>query len=156
MSGPEPSPSRDLLARIGDRVLDLPPVRWLKPILDAYDAAGGGLLSAGLAWNTLFALLPAILLVISIVGIYLGDPARLEAVIRLLAERFPPIATFLSEAVTEFSRGAVSFGIIGLIGLIWGSSRFYQSLDDAMARIFRGRPGGIPSSGRSAGSSRSA
>ena len=140
MSGPESPPSRDLLARIGDRVLDLPPVRWLKPILDAYDAAGGGLLAAGLAWNTLFALLPAILLVISIIGIYLGDPDRLEAVIALLAERFPPIAALLREAVTEFSRGAVSFGLIGLVGLIWGSSRFLQSLDDAMARIFRGSP----------------
>jgi membrane protein len=140
VSGRESPSLGDRLARIGDRVLDLPPARWLKPILDAYDTAGGGLLAAGLAWNTLFALLPAILLVISIIGIYLGDPARLESVITLLADRFPPIATFLSEAVTEFSRGAVSFGIIGLVGLIWGSSRFYQSLDDAMARIFRGSP----------------
>jgi membrane protein len=140
VSGPESAPPKDLLAKIGDRVLDLPPVRWLKPILDDYDAAGGGLLSAGLAWNTLFALLPAILLLISIIGIYLGDPARLEAVTALLAERFPPIATFLSQAATEFSHGAVSFGILGLLGLVWGSSRFYQSLDDAMARIFRGSP----------------
>ena len=141
MSEPEPRPpSPGLLAGIGDRVLALPPVRWGKPILDAYDAAGGGLLAAGLAWNTLFALLPAILLLVSIIGIYLGDPARLASVVAFLSEQFPPIATFLSQAVAEFSRGAVSFGIIGLVGLIWGSSRFYQSLDDAMARIFAGSP----------------
>lgn len=49
------------MARLVDRGLALGPVRWLIPILEAYDAAGG-LLAAGLAFNSLFAILPSILL----------------------------------------------------------------------------------------------
>jgi uncharacterized BrkB/YihY/UPF0761 family membrane protein len=34
----------------------------------------------------------------------------------------------------------VGFGTLGLIGFAWGASRFYASLDDAFARIFRDAP----------------
>ncbi len=128
------------LERISGWVLDLRPVRWLKPILDAYDAAGGGLLASGLAFNALFAALPAILLIVSLLGILLNDSARLDEVVRALAQTFPPLQDFLRQALAEFSRGAVSFSILGLVGLVWGSSRFYQSLDEAIARIFEGSP----------------
>ena len=69
---------RGPLARLIDRVLALGPVAWLLPILDIYNAAGGGLLAAGLAFSSLFAILPAILLVIGVVGVVLGDTARLK------------------------------------------------------------------------------
>jgi membrane protein len=36
--------------------------------------------------------------------------------------------------------GAVGFGTIGLVGFAWGASRFYGSLDDAIARIFTDAP----------------
>ena len=127
-----------LPARIGAWFLDLPPVRWIKPILDDYDAAGGGLLASGLAFNFLFALLPAILLVVSLLGLFLTDPLELERVVNELASRFPPLEDFFRTALESVTSQAVSFGILGAAGLVWGSSRFYQSLDDAIARIFHG------------------
>ncbi len=137
MSTAAPLPEKDRIGRLVDRVLELPPVRWLKPIMDDYDAAGGGLLASGLAFNSLFAILPAILLLVGVLGLLLNDPARLDALIRQFAERFPPLEEFFRQALSQFGAGAVSFSILGLIGLVWGSSRFYQSLDDAIARIFR-------------------
>jgi YihY family inner membrane protein len=119
-------------------VLELPPVRWLKPILDDYQVAGGGLLASGLAFNSLFAVLPAILLIVSLLGLSLNDPTRLEQVIQALARQFPPLQEFFRQAFDQFRAGAVSFSVLGLVGLVWGSSRFYQSLDEAIARIFRG------------------
>jgi membrane protein len=133
-----PPPDKDLIGRVVDRVLDLPPVRWLKPILDDYDAAGGGLLASGLAFNSLFAILPAILLLVGLLGLVLNDSARLDALVREFSQRFPPLEEFFRTALSQFGSGAVSFSILGLVGLVWGSSRFYQSLDDAIARIFRG------------------
>lgn len=138
MSAADPPPATDRLGRATARILDLPPVRWLKPILDDYNAAGGGLLATGLAFNSLFAVLPAILLLVSLLGLFLGDPTRLDQAVDLLAGRFPPLREFFREALAQLSGGAAPLSVIGLIGLVWGSSRFYQSLDDAIARIFRG------------------
>src|SRR5476649_1396757 len=68
------------VARVVDRVVAFGPVRWLIPILAEYDLAGGGLLAAGLAFNSLFAVLPAILLVVAVVGVILGDAGRLAVI----------------------------------------------------------------------------
>jgi membrane protein len=133
-----PPPKTDLIGRVSARVLELPPVRWLKPILDDYQVAGGGLLASGLAFNSLFAVLPAILLIVSLLGLSLNDPTRLEQVIQAFARQFPPLQEFFRQAFDQFRAGAVSFSVLGLVGLVWGSSRFYQSLDEAIARIFRG------------------
>jgi YihY family inner membrane protein len=140
VSLPAPAPKTDRRARLTARALELPPVRWLRPIVDDYLAAGGSLLAAGLAFNALLAALPAILLLISLVGLFLNDPAQLDLLIEALAERFPPLEEFFRVALAQFDAGALSFSVVGLIGLVWGSSRFYQSLDDAIARIFQGSP----------------
>ena len=127
------------VARLVDRVLNVGPIRWLIPILEDYDAAGGGLLASGLAFNSLFAILPAILLVVAVVGVLLGDPARLAAVLASLSVSFPPLAGFFEVALGGFAHGAVTYSVVGVVALMWGASRFYQSLDDAMARIFGSR-----------------
>lgn len=132
---PAPTP-KGPLARLVDRILELGPVRWLVPILDSYDAAGGSLLASGLAFNSLFAVLPSILLIVAIVGVLLGDPGRLAAIVTSLTVSFPPLAGFFKEALAGFAGGAVTFSVVGIVALVWGASRFYQSLDDAMARIF--------------------
>jgi YihY family inner membrane protein len=126
------------VGRLVARVLELGPVRWLKPIVDDYSSAGGGLLATGVAFNSLFAVLPAILLLVALLGLFLNDPVRLDQVVDSLAGRFPPLREFFGQALAQLSGGAVSLSVIGLVGLVWGSSRFYQSLDDAIARIFRG------------------
>jgi membrane protein len=133
-----PPPKADLIGRVSAWVLELPPVRWLKPILDDYGVAGGGLLASGVAFNSLFAVLPAILLVVSLLGLFLDDPFRLELLVQAFARQFPPLEEFFRQALEQFRAGAVSFSVLGLVGLVWGSSRFYQSLDEAIARIFRG------------------
>lgn len=138
--GSTPEVARGPLDRAGERFLEFGPVRWLKPILDNYDRAGGGLLAAGLAFNSLFAILPSILLLIALIGVFLGQPDRLEAMSTYLSAGFPPLTDFVRQALDSFTAGAVTYSILGVIALVWGASRFYQSLDDAMARIFDGSP----------------
>lgn len=95
------------------------------------------MLASGLAFKSLFAILPAILLVIAVVGVLLGDSVRLAAISANLSASFPPLAGFFTIALRSFADGAISYSIVGVVALIWGASRFYQSLDDAMARIFQ-------------------
>jgi membrane protein len=112
----------------------------LRAVLDAYDAAGGGLASGGLAYTALVALLPGLLLALTILGLLLPNIANREAVVAAIAAAVPPLEDVAREALAQVSAGAVPTGIIAIAALLWGSSRFYSSLDTAFARLDRGGP----------------
>jgi membrane protein len=105
--------------------------------MTVYDEAGGALLAGGLTYSALFALLPALLLMTGVLGIVVTDPERRRAIVEGIAASLPPLREFLDTSLEAISNGAVGFGVLGLLGLSWGASRFYGSLDDAFARIFR-------------------
>src|SRR3954447_4976009 len=127
---------RALAEGVGGRVGGLPAVRTLLATLATYDRAGGGLLAAGLAYAALIALLPGMLLVLSIFAILVSDPATRERIVSVIAEAVPPLEDVVRTAFEQVSNGAVPTGIIAFIGLLWGASRFYASLDYAFTRVF--------------------
>ena len=114
----------------------LPAVRTLLATLSTYDHAGGGLLAAGLAYGALIALLPGMLLVLSIFAIVISDPVTRERIVSLIAEAVPPLEDIVRTAFEQVSAGAVPTGIVAFIGLLWGASRFYANLDYAFTRVF--------------------
>jgi len=120
---------------IVDRVLGLRLVVIVRRTLEVY-GFGGGLLAAGLAYRSLFALLSASLLIAGLVGFVVRDPDRQAEVIANLAARFPPIAALLQTGLDSIASGAVQFSIVGFVGLAWGISGVYGTLDIAIARIF--------------------
>jgi uncharacterized BrkB/YihY/UPF0761 family membrane protein len=119
-------------------VLRIPIVGRVMAVLHAYEQAGGGLLAAGLAFSSLFALLPAILLLLGLAGLLLSDPVRLASLTSNLSERFPPLAIFFDQALTGMANGALANSIVGFVALVWGASRLYDALDRAITRIFEG------------------
>jgi membrane protein len=125
---------------MADRILGWSPARTARRVLDAYGAAGGGLLAGGLTYSALFALLPSLLLVTGILGFVVDDPERRVAIVRGIGEALPPLAGLVSASLQQITEDAAGFGIVGLIGLAWGASHFYGSLDDAFARIFHDEP----------------
>ncbi len=127
---------RLLVERVVARVGGLPATRTLLGVLTAYDGAGGGLTAAGLAYTSLIALLPGLLLMVSIFGLLIDDPGTREQLVSAVAEAVPPLEEFARAAFTTVSAGAVPVSIIAVIGLLWGSSRFYAALDYAFTRIF--------------------
>jgi membrane protein len=127
-------------ARLVGSTLGRPSVVELRAVLAAYDAAGGGLASGGLAYAALVALLPGLLLALTILGLLLPNLASREAVVAAIAAAVPPLEDVGREALAQVSAGAVPTGIIAIGALLWGSSRFYTSLDTAFARLERGGP----------------
>jgi membrane protein len=123
-----------------DRALGLSPVQTTRRVLDAYGAAGGGLLAGGLTYSALFALLPSLLLLTGILGFVVDDPERRIAIVRGIGQALPPLAGIVSASLEQITEDAAGFGTVGLIGLAWGASHFYGSLDDAFARIFHDAP----------------
>lgn len=131
---------RALASRLVDRADGIPAVRTLRAVLQGFDAAGGGLVAGGLAYAALVALLPGLLLVVSIVGIVVRDPAIREHLVTRIAEAVPPLESLAREALAQVSSGAVPTGAFAILGLLWGSGRFYAALDGAFARIFHNAP----------------
>lgn len=128
--------ARALAARVGA----LPPVVTLSEVMATYGSAAGGLLAAGLAYGALVAMLPGFLLFVGLVGFVIRDPVTRDEVIRQASTQFPPLAELVRDGITSLADTASAASILGIIGLAWGTSRFYGSLDEAFARIFRLAP----------------
>ncbi len=122
------------------RILELPVVVAVRAPLDIYGRAAGGLLAQGLAFSALFALLPALLLVLGLVGWVAGDSTARDRIIATLVVAVPPMAEVARDSVGALSDGAALTSIVGAVGVVWTVSRFYGVLDVAIARIFSDEP----------------
>jgi membrane protein len=123
-----------------ERVVGWGPVATARRVMQVYDDAGNGLLAGGLTYSALFALLPSLLLITGILGFVVDDPDRRRTIVEGIGRSLPPLSGFLDASLQQITEGAAGAGLIGLIGLAWGASRFYGSLDDAISRIFRSAP----------------
>ena len=107
-------------------------------VIDIAGAAGVGLFAAALAYSTMFALIPLVLLMAGVLGWLIEDPTQRQELLAQLIGYFPPLAEFFSAALNGVvsARGVLS--VVGIVGLLWGSSNFYAGLDEVMRRIFPG------------------
>jgi membrane protein len=133
---------RDRLGALERRIRRWPPARGLLAVLDAYNAAGGGLLASGLAFSALFATVPGLLLLVSVLVVVVGDPVTQERAIEWIIEQVPPLADVAQAIVDNLAQGARVGTIVGGILFLWGASGFYLALEGAMQRLFPG-PGRV-------------
>lgn len=123
-------------AAILQRVLQWPLVVFVMRVLDVYGRAPGGLLANGLAFATLFAAFPIMLVVLGVAGFLVNDPSAQTRLADALKQLFPPLADLVDQALGALSAGASVASLFGLIGVIWAVSQFYVTLDVAFSRIF--------------------
>jgi YihY family inner membrane protein len=127
-------------AKFLEQVLDAPRVAELRRVLDIYGRAPGGLLANGLAFTTLFAVVPIALVTLGVAGLLVDEPAVQQQLAQALGSIMPPVAELVEQALVSMAQGAAVTSIIGVLGLIWTVSQFYVTLDVAFARIFTDRP----------------
>jgi membrane protein len=118
------------------RILDHRLVTDASKVFDVYGRAPGGLLANGLAFTTLFAVVPIALVTLGVAGLIVNDPAVQEQLSEALSNLVPPLADLIDQALTSLASGAALSSFIGVLGLIWTVSQFYVTLDVAFARIF--------------------
>lgn len=123
-----------------ERALVWGPVDTARRVITRFAEASGGLLAGGLTYSALFALLPALLLVSGLLGFLVDDVERRQAIVQSIGESLPPLRGLVSESLEQLTEGAFGAGTLGVIGLAWGVSRFYGSLDEAFGRIFDQAP----------------
>jgi membrane protein len=142
---PEPAPQPGLIDRLRARIDALATRitghRRVRPVLAVINMAndtGATLFAAALAFGTMFAFIPLVLLVSGVIGWLIDDPVQRAALLDQLVSYVPPLADFFRSSLEGVvaARGALS--VVGVIGLLWGASAFYGVLDEVMRRIFSG------------------
>lgn len=131
------------LDQVIQRVLRVKVIRTTLAVMDTAGQAGAPLFSAALAFATLFAVVPLLLLFAGVLGWLIQDAVQRAALLEQLVSYLPPLADVLSGSLEGVVRERGTLSIIGLVGLLWGSSSYYAALDEVMRRIFPG--GGVRS-----------
>jgi len=113
-------------------------VQRVMAVVGAANYAGATLFSAALAFSTMFAFIPLLLLLSGVVGWLVDDPAERTALLAQLVGFFPPLASLLEASLEAAVRQRGVLSVVGLVGLLWGASTFYGTLDEVMRRLFPG------------------
>lgn len=111
-----------------------------RAVLDRYNAAGGGLLAAGIAFNTVFALVPLALFAGGVIGFFVTDPEDIARITSILTDWAPPLAGILDEVVAGLTTSSPTLSLLGLAGMIWGATRLFASLEEGIAAMYSGVP----------------
>ncbi|MEP7158628.1 MAG: YihY/virulence factor BrkB family protein [Chloroflexota bacterium] len=128
-------------ARIDAAVRRVTGNRYISPALGVIAIAnetGATLFAAALAFGTLFAFIPLVLLLSGAIGWLVDDPIQRANLLAQLVGYVPPLAEFFSASLEGAVAGRGALSIVGIIGLLWGASAFYGVLDEVMRRLFSG------------------
>lgn len=113
-------------------------VRRVMAVMESANAAGAPLLAAALAFTTMFAMIPVLLLLSGVLGWLIDDPQLRGELLSELVDLVPPLRDAVAESLEGVVRARGALSLVGLVGLLWGASNFYDALDEVMRRLFPG------------------
>jgi len=106
--------------------------------LKKFDDDHGFFLSSGITFNLLICLVPLILLLLALVGIYLySDREVLNHIRRYFENAVPTLDPRIMRNILRIIRDRKIVGILGIGGLIWTSTWVFSSLRTALNMIFQ-------------------
>lgn len=140
-AGAPAKPAPGWQARIDAAVNRVTGNRYVSPVLGVVNIAnetGAPLFAAALAFGTMFAFIPLVLLLSGVIGWLVDDPIQRASLLAQLVGYVPPLADFFRTSLEGAVAGRSALSIVGVIGLLWGASAFYGVLDEVMRRLFSG------------------
>jgi membrane protein len=107
-------------------------------VVQAYGSSQSGNNASGLAFNAFMAMFPMILGALAIIGLVVNSPGIRDRAQAFILRTFPGRSgAELSGVVTnDLHHYAGLLGIVGVLGLIWGCTNFFASLEFCLGRIF--------------------
>lgn len=108
--------------------------RWL---YNGYRMANAGDLAAAIAFNSLVALVPIVLLLVSVAGLFLRDSALLIEAVHASVWAFTPRQAHEAiETILAARRNTGWYGAISLIGFAWIGTNLVSCLARSMNRVY--------------------
>jgi membrane protein len=129
---------RERFVAVTTRIVGIPRVALARRVVDRFNAADGGLLAAGVAYNSVLALIPIGIVATGFAGLVLNDAKSRADMIRSITAFLPPLAGVVDEIVGGLSKASPSLSVVGLLLAAWGTSRLFASLESAIARMDAG------------------
>jgi len=114
----------------------------------------GGALAGNLAYSAFVSVFPLLLVLVTVIGLVSSlDPALRGQVEDAMSNQFPLVGGQLTENVDTLRRSSVIGLVIGLLGVLWGSTRLARAGLFTMAQVWNlpgpARPGYLRRLGRS-------
>jgi membrane protein len=131
---------RERLVAVTTIIVGIPRVALARRVVDRFNAADGGLLAAGVAYNSVLALIPIGIVATGFAGLVLNDAKSRTDMIRSITAFLPPLAGVVDEIVGGLSKASPSLSVVGLLLAAWGTSRLFASLESAIAQMDTGGP----------------
>ena len=96
-------------------------------------------MAASLSYFALFSLFPMLLVILSVIGSFIGPNTEAFKAIQETVERFlpPEVHGLIKDTVIALNQNSVGAGIIGFIILLWTASSVFAILRSSVNRIWR-------------------
>ena len=126
-------------------IKDFPKTLWdyFKKLYISFDNDHLWILSSGVAFNVVLCIIPFVLILFTVVGIYLGSTDTIQKFSEYLNQITPLPTDFkqsfisqLNERANEITGNAFVTGLIGIIGLIWTMSSLFGAMRDVLNKIY--------------------
>jgi len=88
--------------------------------------------AASIAYYALLSLFPLMLLAVYVLGEMTSDTADRDAVIRFVFRYFPRQFAFISGQLEAFQSAPVTFGVWGIVALVWGALGVFNAITSAV------------------------
>jgi YihY family inner membrane protein len=130
-----------------------PPLAFVFGVIKKYGDDKGGVLASNLAYSGFVSLFPLLLVLTTVLGLIAADNAGFRnEVTNAVAGQFPLIGKHLTGNVGQLRQSSVIGLIVGLAGLLWGSSGLAQAGLFTMEQVWNlpgpARPGFVQRLGR--------
>ena len=121
---------------MGERLGGLFVVRVVK----RYASANGGTMSINIAWNTLFAFFPIILLITTALTAIFGGDQFTNTIDRNIESAIPGSqGTEIVQALHSFHQAAGPLLALSIIGLIWSGTSLFGAIDQGLNALWPAR-----------------
>jgi membrane protein len=116
--------------------------RFLNRVRIHFENDSGTLLAAGIAFNALLCVVPALLLLTSATAIFLAAKVDIyDSLVEYIRIVLPGVGEDVVRLLFSLVRNKEVIGVIGFVGLLWTSARFSSSLRATLHQVFRAQRG---------------
>ncbi|MBP9096598.1 MAG: YihY/virulence factor BrkB family protein [Ignavibacteria bacterium] len=116
---------------------------YIIKLLDRFDMDHIWIMSSGIAFNFLLCIVPFLLILFTILGVYLDSSNTIEKLnenlnnlIPLPVEMRNQITNELLDRIRELSSNTWITGLIGVVGMLWTVSGLFSAFRDVLSRVY--------------------
>ena len=130
------------------------PTAFVFGVMKKYGDDNGGVLVSNLAYSSFVSIFPLLLVLVTVLGLVFTsvDPSVRTDVLNAVAKQVPLLGSTLEGNVHQLRHASDIGLIVGLVGLIWGSTGLAQAGLFTMEQVWNlpgtARPGYVPRLGR--------